>query len=43
VAGVATVGVVPTLVGMGAGMGAGIAADVGGSKLVELVGGDENA
>lgn len=42
-AGVATVGVVPTLVGMGAGMGAGIAADVGGSKLVELVGGDENA
>lgn len=42
-AGVATVGVVPTLVGMGTGMGAGIAADVGGSKLVELVGGDENA
>ena len=42
-AGVATVGVVPTLVGMGAGMGAGIAADVGGSKLVELAGGDENA
>ena len=42
-AGVATVGVVPTLVGIGAGMGAGIAADVGGSKLVELAGGDGNA
>lgn len=42
-AGVATVGVVPTLVGMGAGMGVGTAADVGGAKLVELAGGDENA
>lgn len=41
--GVATVGTVPTLIGMGTGMGVGTAADVGGSKLVELVGGDKNA
>ena len=42
-AGVATMGVVPTLVGMGAGIGVGTAADAGGTKLVELAGGDENA
>lgn len=42
-AGVATVGTVPTLLGMGTGMGVGTAAGVGGSKLMELVGGDENA
>lgn len=42
-AGVATVGVVPTLVGMGVGVGAGAAGSAGGSKLIELIGGDENA
>lgn len=42
-AGVATVGVVPTLVGMGVGIGAGAAGSAGGSKLVELAGGDKNA
>ena len=42
-AGVATIGVVPTLVGMGVGIGAGAVGSAGGSKLIELAGGDENA
>lgn len=42
-AGVATVGLPATAIGMGAGIGAGAAGSAGGSKLVELAGGDENA
>lgn len=41
--GIATVGVPATAVGMGVGIGAGAAGSAGGSKLIELVGGDKNA
>lgn len=41
--GIATVGLPATAVGTGVGIGAGTAGSVGGSKLVKLAGGDENA
>jgi hypothetical protein len=36
-------GIPTTVIGMGVGIGAGAAGAAGGSKLVELAGGDENA
>lgn len=42
-AGIATVGLPATVAGMGVGIGAGAVGSAGGSKLIELVGGDENA
>jgi hypothetical protein len=41
--GVSAIGIPATVIGTGVGIGAGAAGAAGGSKLVELVGGDENA
>jgi hypothetical protein len=41
--GVSAIGIPATVISTGVGIGAGAAGAAGGSKLVELAGGDENA